>query len=329
MEVLNEEPMKPNSGRDQRHKGANMDSRLWVIVQMNNPSDKWKITDGETNVADMLDTKEDAVQFKIWLEWDLMHGGNENSQSSIALKYVKKEGGQIAINKSQFTGPKYSEHGDDDKPRNSLYLKPENAFSATNAQVGGYVRMKLRRKDQILYKVLSGEHGDDHSMAGRCYGCGFEIDDNDTKIHAVKEINHPTTPRITNKVEVLFSGDLPLLNNKTVGYRVNHWINREGHTVVEFDADFSVLDTSPEQLNQAPNNWQPIFRFTDKGNWNLSDADNENQRNKENANIKENSGITYGGNNAKKLGYYFRADEVKRDDGSAHQEQAVEIVPPN
>lgn len=326
MEILTEEPVKPNSGRDQRHKGARMDPNIWTIVQMDNPSDKWKIIDGETNVADMLDTREDALQYKKWLEWDLIQNPmiRGRPSSSIILKYTRKGGGQEA---TQFSGPKYSEHGDDDKPRNSLYSEPKDAFSATNAQIAGYVRMKLRRKDQMCYKVMSGGHGNnDPSMAGRCYGCGFEIDGDDTEIHAVKEINHPTTPRITERVEKLFTGNLPSLNNKTVGYRVNHWVNSEGHTVVEFDADFSVLHIPPERLEQAPNNWQPIFRFVDKGNWNLSRASNDNQKKKENANIKENSGITYGSD---PMGYYFRADEVKRGDGSANLEQAVEIEPPN
>ncbi|KAA2283530.1 hypothetical protein [Candidatus Nitrosocosmicus sp. SS] len=322
MEILTE-PVKPASGRDQRDKDPRMEPDAWVIMRMNNPSDKWKITDGETNIADMFDSKEDALQYKTWLEWDLTVHPPDVSRSSIALKYTKKQGGQEA---TKFSGPKYSEHGDDNKPRNSLYSKPKDAFSATNGQIAGYVRMKLRRKDQILYKVMSGGHGDDHSMGGRCYGCGFEIDGDETKIHAVKEINHPTTPRITNKVEKLFTGNLPPLNNKTVGYRINHWVNSEGHTVVEFDADFSILDIPPKDITVAPNKWQPIFRFIDKGNWDLSRANNSNQKKNENANIKENSGITYGGG---ELGYYFRADEVKEGDGSASQEQAVEIVAPN
>lgn len=324
MEILSEEPTKPNSGRDQRDKGAKMDPSLWIVVQMDDPSDKWKITDGETNIADMLDTKEDAVKYMSWLEWDLISGNGEQSASSIKLKYGKKEGGQEV---TKFSGPKYSEHGDDNKPRNSLYSKPKNAFSATNGQVAGYVRMKLRKKDQILYKVMSGGHGGDSpSMAGRCYGCGFEIDGDQTNLHAVKELNHPKTPRINKFIDVLYNGDLPNLNGKTVGYRVNHWVNRDGHTVVEFDADFSVLNIPPKEIKEAPNQWQPMFRFVDKGNWDLSEAGNSNQKKKENANIKENSGITYDG---EKLGYYFRADEVKEGDGSASQEQAIEIKSPN
>ena len=123
--------------------------------------------------------------------------------SSIALKYKKKEGGQEA---KQFSGPNYSTH--DGKPRASLYSEPKDGFSATNGQVGGYVRMKLRKKDQILYKVLSGGHGEP-SMAGRCYGCGFEIDGDDVSLHAVKELDHPETPRITNKIEKLYTGKIP------------------------------------------------------------------------------------------------------------------------
>ena len=86
------------------------------------------------------------------------------------------------------------------------------------------------------------------------------------------------------------------------------------------------MDTSPEQLKQAPNAFQPMFRFVDKGDWDLSGAKDEQDKKEQNANIKENSGITYKG---EKLGYYFRADEVKKGDASAALEQAVEINQPS
>lgn len=323
MEIINE-PVKPNSGRDQSHKGAKMDPRIWQIVQMNENLQKWKITDGSINVADRFDSKDDAEKYAKWLAWKLEKDSSVTVEgeagTSITLKYKKKAGGQALTSESQFSGPKYSEHGDDDKPRNSLYSEPKDAFSATNAQIGGYVRMKLKNKDQILYKVLSGNHGSP-SRAGRCYGCGFEVDPESgkTQFHAVKEVNHPKTPRITDKIQKIFTGQLPNLNNKTVGYRVNHFVNRDGHTVVEFDFDISVLDTPPSQLTQAPNNWQQGFRFVDKGNWGLAEGDLDK-------NIVENSGITHGGD---PMGYYFRADEVADGDGSANFQQAVEIEPPN
>jgi hypothetical protein len=283
---------------------------------MQDDPQKWKITDGQKNVADLFDSKEDAQSYATWLTWKIKNSDLNGGASTITLKYKKREGGQALTKRSQFSGPAYSEHGG--KDRCSLYSEPKNAFSATNAEIVGYVRMRLGAKDQILYKVLSGNHGEP-SMAGRCYGCGFEIDGNETKLHAVKELDHPITPRITSKVQVLHTGSLPPLNGKTVGYRVNHWVNKDGHTEVEFDADFSVLDIAPRDLREAPNKWQPMFRFVDKGDWGLDD-DNEKD-----ANIKENSGITYHG---RPMGYYFRADEVAEGDGSVSLEHAIEIEPP-
>lgn len=316
MEIINE-PIKPNSGRDQSEKGARMDPAVWQIVSMVDNPQKWKITDGATNVADMFDSQVDAEKYVKWLTWKLERNFNARGveASSITLKYMKKQGGQQVL---KFSGPKYSEHGG--KDRNSLYSEPKDAFSATNAQIAGYVRMKLGNKDQILYKVLSGNHGSP-SKAGRCYGCGFEIDTSgNTSFHAVKELDHPTTPRITDKIQRIFTEQLPNLNNKTVGYRINHWVNRQGHTVVEFDFDLSVLNIAPKDIRQAPNQWQEGFRFVDKGDWGLSNDDDLDK------NIFENSGITFGG---KPLGYYFRADEVAEGDGSATLEQAIEIEAPN
>lgn len=308
-------------------------AETWILKNMDNPSTNFKFVsanDGLNVIAD-LESKDQALKLQEYFkthpfppepieEPDGNNGGGGGgsdgtpASSSITLKYQAKQGGEEV---KEFSGPDYSDH--DGKPRASLYEKNKGNFGPTNAQIGGYVRMKLRAKDQILYKVLSGNHGDP-SMAGRCYGAGFEIEGDNVTLHAVKELNHPETPRITDKIEKLFTGKIPPLNGKTVGYRVNHWVNKDKHTVVEFDADFSALDTPPEQLTQAPNQWQPMFRFIDKGDWGLS-KDKE-----EDANIIENSGITYKG---KKLGYYFRADEVNEGDASANLEQAIEIQAPN
>lgn len=322
-------------------------AETWILKNMDNPSDQFKFisANDQKNVIANIKSKEQATALQNYFKTNPFPpvstgGGNEIPNpdgqgkgedhgtptggetggvpsSTIALKYKAKQGGQVV---TAFQKPDYSEHGG--KPRCSLYSDPKGAFFATNAQIGGYNRMKLRKKDQILYKLLSGGHGDKDSMGGRCYGTGFEIDGDNVSFHAVKELNHPDTPRITDKIEKIYTGKIPPLNGKTVGYRCNHWVNKEGHTVVEFDADFSVLDTPPEQLKEAaPNKWQPMFRFVDKGDWGLS------KKKDEDTNIKENSGVTYP--KAGKLGYYFRADEVEEGDGATALGQAVEIEAPN
>lgn len=313
-------------------------AETWILKNMDNPSDQFKFisANDQGNIVANIKSKEDALSIQNHFKTnpfppvavepdkptDPGTGGTSPGStggtpgSTIALKYKAKQGGQ---NITEFQEPDYSVHSG--KPRCSLYTKNKGAFFATNGQIGGYNRMKLGKKDQILYKLMSGGHGDNDTMGGRCYGVGFEIEGNHTALHAVKELNHPETPRITDKIEKLFTGTLPSLNGKTVGYRANHWVNKDGHTVVEFDADFSVLDTPPEQLKEAPNQWTPMFRFVDKGDWGLSKQKDED------TNIKENSGVTYP--KAGKLGYYFRADEVNKGDGATALGQAIEIEAPN
>ncbi|KAA2280477.1 hypothetical protein [Candidatus Nitrosocosmicus sp. SS] len=311
MEIITDEPQKPKSGRDQRNKGAKMDPSLWIIVPMENPSDKWKITDGNKNVADMFDTKDDALQFKKWLEWSVITGhGNSQSESNIALKYVAKAGGQVA---KKFTKPDFSVH--DGKDRNSIY-EDHRIFSATNAQLALYVHPKFGKKDQIVIKALSGEHGSKPTTRGRCYCVGLEVDPKgETKFYLAKETDHPTTPRMEGQRKIAFVGKLPDLNDKTFGMRVNHYVDKNGNTIGELDVDLSVLDTPIDQLEEAPNKWQNGFTFLDDGKWHKG----TNQ-------ITENSGVTYGGD---KLGFYVRMDEVGKGDCQCNFCQAVEIEPPN
>lgn len=309
MEIINE-PKKPNSGRDQTHKGANMDFTLWQIVPMSDDTNKWKITDGHTNVADLFVSKEDAEQ---WIKWYKATGGNVTNGDAVQLVYPAKPGGQSV---TQFIGPERTQNN----TRDSFYSEPKFFFKAVNAQIAGYLKTKLSDDDQVSIKILSGKHSDSNKKAGRCYAVGLQINKNgSTRGHLAKELDHPTTPKFPDDIKYLGERDLPNLNDKTVGYRLTYYVTRNNTLKGRLDLDLSVMDKEPSELSSCPNQFRPYFEFEDDGNWVNGDKRGGEP-------YIQNNGDKHDQGNA--MGMYIRIDMVTYRTKSKFL-QCVEIIPPN
>jgi len=308
MEITIEVP-KPSSGRDQTHKGANMNHTVWQIVPMSDDPHQWKITDGSTNVADQFTSKEDAEQ---WVKW---YVSRPRDSGEIELVYPAKSGGQKVEN---FAEVKRSDHGGD--TRDSFHSDPKFFFKAVNAQIAGYFQTKLSDSDQFSIKILSGRHSDENEKAGRCYAIGLQINTNGpAKGHLAKELNHPVTPKFPNEIKYIGNEELPNVNDKTVGYRLTYYLTPQNTLKGRLDLDLSVMDKKPTELSSCPNQFKPYFEFEDDGDW-------EHSGKKGGEPYLQNNGDKH--DNGDAMGMYVRIDKVTYETRSKFL-QCVEITPPN
>lgn len=192
-------------------------------------------------------------------------------EGEIALVYPAKKNGQV-VTAIKYERSKHNQSNKKNIPRDSFYSDPKNYFSATSAQLATYMNVTYKVADQVSWKILGGSHGDKNPEAGACYAIGLKITPGkETKPHIAKEIVHPNTPDFSNKA--VLSGPLkqvPDLNGKTFGIRLNYWVSKKNTLVGRVDLDLSVQDKSIADLkksNKVPNNWQTFFTFEDDGTW--------------------------------------------------------------
>jgi hypothetical protein len=63
-------PNLPLDGRNQFHKGANMDATTWKVVRMTDDPNMFKVVDSQgTNVADLFHSQKNAEQYIAYYKW--------------------------------------------------------------------------------------------------------------------------------------------------------------------------------------------------------------------------------------------------------------------
>lgn len=314
-------PPSEDKGRVKDWGSTDDDPNNWKVVSMSNPKNLFKVVDKDNvNRADMFNTKKGAEAFIAKAIKDYKpdepdpepepepNPDPNQPTDGIALVYPKKAGGQEA---KKFGTAKRSSHNTG--KRDSFYTTPKGEFTATNAQIGLYLRYTLSQDDQGVIKLLSGGHGDSPLEQGRCYAVGIQVNKGKAStFHLAKEYpKHPETPKFPKQIKLLNNTALPDINGKTVGYRLVGYVTAKGTFKGRLDLDLSVLDTKPEDLKTCPNKFVPYMEFEDSGNW-TGPA------------LTENQGIKFKGD---PMGYYIRIDKVTSE-STANFQQAVEIVPP-
>lgn len=282
MEIITEEPKAPNSGRDQSHKGASIDISTWQIVQMTDNPQKWKITDGSTNVADMFDSKEDAEQYVKWYDWHLKNPlispngevatGNKAGDGVVIMAQIMPGGQQV----TQFEVERsvHNQKHEKNIQRDSILGVPKmSKVKNVNIAQWMYFQAWLTADDQFDMKRCGGQHSGNgegnKEKQGRCYPVGLMVKPgkSTTGYFAKEYPHHSDTPKHIEQIKYESFKEIPDVNGKTIGIQTIGWITGKKTYKMVCYIDKSVMDRNVDELVEPPNKWEKFFEVEDDGSF--------------------------------------------------------------